>query len=109
MDAEPTLAVVAATCGVAMALAPLLQASRVLKRGQADDVSVGWLVVVAGGATMWALYGISIPNWALIIPNAIATIVSAMTIAVVLRVRSRSGAAAATEGGRAYTVGLDAE
>jgi uncharacterized protein with PQ loop repeat len=87
---QETLAVLAAVCGVAMGLAPLLQASRVMRRRRADDVSAGWLVVIVGGASAWAAYGISLDNWALIVPNTVGVVAAAVTLAAVLRVRRRS-------------------
>jgi uncharacterized protein with PQ loop repeat len=87
---QETLALVAAVCGVAMALAPLLQATRVVRRRRADDVSAGWLAVIVGGASAWAAYGVSLGNWALIVPNTVGVVVAAITLVAVLLVRRRS-------------------
>jgi uncharacterized protein with PQ loop repeat len=86
---QETLALVAAVCGVAMALAPLLQAARVVRRRRADDVSAGWLAVIVGGASAWAAYGVSLGNWALIVPNTVGVVVAAITLVAVLLVRRR--------------------
>lgn len=43
------LALAAATWGVVMALAPLIQLRRMLRRGSSDDVSLGYLVLLLPG------------------------------------------------------------
>ena len=81
------LAVAAGTWGVAMAVAPLLQVRRILRRRSSHDVSLGYLVVLLVGFVLWVAYGVSLRNPALIVPNAIAFAVGATTIAVALRFR----------------------
>ena len=39
------------------------------------------------GFLLWFAYGVSIDNWALIVPNTIAAIVAGLTIAVARRYR----------------------
>lgn len=81
------LAVIAATWGVAMAVAPILQIRRILERRSSDDVSLGYLVVLLVGFVLWFAYGAAIRNYALIVPNVIAFCVAAATIGVALRFR----------------------
>ena len=90
MIGQDSLAIVAAVCGVAMALAPLLQATRVVRRRRADDVSAGWLAVIVGGASTWAAYGISLDSWTLIVPNVVGAVAAAVTLVAVLLVRRRA-------------------
>ena len=95
MEVQAALAVFAAASGMAMALAPLLQAVRAVKLRRADDVSAGWLAVVVVGASAWAAYGVSLGNWAMIIPNIVGVMVTGGTLLVVLAVRRGVGQPAA--------------
>ncbi|MDF2993542.1 MAG: hypothetical protein K0S37_4056 [Microbacterium sp.] len=81
------LAVLAAAWAVLMGLAPLLQIRRMVKRGSADDVSVGYLGVLVPGFALWIAYGLSSANMALIVPNVVALLVAALAIVVAVRLR----------------------
>ena len=81
------LAVTASTWGVMMALAPVLQIRTIVKRRSSADVSLGYLVVLLIGFVLWLFYGISITNYALIIPNSVAITTAIATIVVILRHR----------------------
>lgn len=48
-----TLAVLAASWGVLMAISPILQIRRILERQSSDDVSLGYLGVLLVGFTLW--------------------------------------------------------
>ena len=80
----------AATWAVVMAFAPLLQLRRMLRRGSADDVSVGYLAVLLPGFALWAGYGVARGDLALVVPNCVALVVAAATCAVVVRLRRRA-------------------
>jgi uncharacterized protein with PQ loop repeat len=82
-----TLGVVAATWGVLMAISPLLQMRRMLERRSSADVSIGYLAVLQIGFTLWAAYGVALPNAAIVVPNAVAFVVGGATIAVAVRHR----------------------
>ncbi len=82
-----TLAVAAATWGVVMALAPLLQLRRMLRRRSSDDVSIGYLLLLLPGFCLWVSYGIASGDTALVIPNTVAAIIGGVTIAVAARLR----------------------
>lgn len=84
---ETALGALAASWGVIMALSPLLQIRRILRRRSARDVSIGYLVVIVVGFTFWIAYGAAIRNLALMIPNTLAFIVGVVTIAVAVRYR----------------------
>jgi uncharacterized protein with PQ loop repeat len=71
-----------------MALAPLLQVRAIRAAGHSGSVSVAYQQVLLVGFTLWLAYGISIDNWALIVPNAIAWIVSLGTILIARRYRA---------------------
>ena len=94
MDATDFFGVLASGMGVLMSLAPLFQVRRVLERGQADDVSLAFLAVIAVGATCWCAYGISTGDPYLIIPNTLGVITNVGTLLVVRRYQARSAAAA---------------
>jgi MtN3 and saliva related transmembrane protein len=76
------LAVAAASWGVAMALAPLLQVRAIRAAGHSGSVSVGYQQILLVGFGLWLAYGIALENWALIVPNTIAAVVSLTTILV---------------------------
>ena len=90
MEVSDFFGVLASVMGVAMSLAPLFQVRRVLERGQADDVSQAFLVVIAVGASCWCAYGISTGNPYLIIPNTVGVITNVATLVVVRRYQSGS-------------------
>ena len=81
------LAAIAASWGVAMALAPLLQIRQIRCHRSSRSVSVAYQQVLLVGFVLWLAYGIADTNLALIVPNTVATVVSLATIAVVLRYR----------------------
>jgi MtN3 and saliva related transmembrane protein len=81
------LAVAAATWGVAMAVAPLLQIRAMRVHRSSKAVSIGYQQVLLVGFFLWLSYGIALANWALIVPNTIAALVSATTIVVARRFR----------------------
>jgi uncharacterized protein with PQ loop repeat len=58
-----------------------------LQRRSSADVSIGYLAVIELGFALWVLYGIAIPNWALIVANSVAFTVGLVTILVALRLR----------------------
>lgn len=82
-----TLAVLAASWGVAMALSPILQIRRMLDRRSSADLSVASLSVLQIGFTLWIAYGISLGNAAIFAPNAVAFAVGLVTIALAVRFR----------------------
>jgi uncharacterized protein with PQ loop repeat len=84
---------VAAAYGVLMAISPLLQIRRMLQTRSSADVSIGYLAVIEVGFGLWVAYGLSLPNLALAIPNAVALVVGLITIVIALRLRGVPSAA----------------
>ena len=82
-------AVAAATWAVLMAVAPLLQVRRMLRRRSSADVSVGYLLILLPGFALWVAYGVASHDIALVIPNVVAFIVAAGTVVCALRLRTR--------------------
>ena len=85
------LAVAAATWGIVMALAPVLQIRRILRLRSSRDISLGYLSVVTIGFVLWIAYGLALENAALVVPNTIAFGVGMTTIAIAFRYRSGRG------------------
>ena len=76
------LAVVAASYAVVMALSPILQLRQILRRRSSDGVHVGYLCVLLVGFALWVAYGVSRNELAIVVPNCVAFLVMACTIAV---------------------------
>ena len=87
-----TLAVLAATWGVLMALSPLLQIRRMLDRRSSEDLSLSYLAVLLVGFGLWTLYGLALGNVALIVPNLVALATGVATVLVAMRFRARPAA-----------------
>jgi uncharacterized protein with PQ loop repeat len=83
----------AATWGVVMALAPILQIRRIIVRRSAADLSLGYFGVLLPGFALWVSYGLARGDWPLVVPNAIAFTVGLLTVAVGIVVRRRQGPA----------------
>ncbi|WP_448072626.1 SemiSWEET family transporter [Georgenia yuyongxinii] len=81
------LAVAAATWGVVMALAPLLQVRKMLQRRSSADVSVGYVGILLPGFVLWIGYGVVSGSSAIIVPNVVAVATAVLTIAIALRLR----------------------
>ena len=70
-----------------MAVSPFLQIRAILAHRSSKGVSVSYQYVLAIGFVLWLSYGIALHNWAIIIPNTVALVVSIATILVSLRFR----------------------
>jgi uncharacterized protein with PQ loop repeat len=81
------LAAAAGTWGVLMALSPLFQIRTIVRRRSSGDVSIAYLGVLLVGFVLWIAYGAALENLALIVPNALALCVCAITIGVASRYR----------------------
>jgi MtN3 and saliva related transmembrane protein len=76
------LGLAAAGWGVLMAISPLLQIRRMLSRQSSADVSIAYLGVLEFGFLLWVGYGLALGNPVILVPNTVAAIVGAATIAV---------------------------
>jgi MtN3 and saliva related transmembrane protein len=90
---ETALGLAAAIWGVVMAVSPALQIRKMLQHRSSREVSVAYFWVLLVGFALWVAYGISIENWFLVVPNAVAFTVCTTTIAIALRFRVRAQAA----------------
>ena len=86
---ETVLGATAAAWGILMAISPGLQIRKMLLHRSSHQVSIAYFWVLLVGFTLWVTYGVSIKNWYLVVPNAVAFIVCTTTIAVALRYRPR--------------------
>lgn len=84
---ETALGVVAATWGVIMALSPVMQIRRMIRLRSSRDVSIGYLVVIVIGFSIWITYGIAIENAALVVSNSVALLVGATTVGIAIHFR----------------------
>jgi MtN3 and saliva related transmembrane protein len=84
------LAVAAAAWGVLMGISPLLQIRQMLRLRSSRDVSVGYFAILMIGFGLWIGYGIAARNLALIVPNTVALLIGASTIAIALHLRKPS-------------------
>lgn len=77
----------AAGYGVVMAISPLLQIRRMFDTRSSSDISLAYLAVLQLGFGLWVAYGVSLSNWALIVPNSVAFAVGLATVGVALHLR----------------------
>lgn len=84
---EPTLALIAASWAIAMALGPILQIRKIVEHRSSRSISIGYFLVLLVGFVLWFAYGIAASNLVLIVPNAVAAVVIVATIIVALRYR----------------------
>lgn len=89
---ETLLGVTAAAWGILMAISPGLQIRKMLHHRSSREVSIAYFWVLLVGFTLWVAYGLTIDNWFLVVPNAVAFTVCATTIAVARRYRLRAPA-----------------
>jgi uncharacterized protein with PQ loop repeat len=87
MVSTAALGVTAATWAVVMAVAPALQIRQMLRRRSSDGLSVGYLLVLVVGFVLWIAYGLASGDLPLVVPNSVAVVVMAATVAVALRFR----------------------
>lgn len=88
---ESALALTAATWAIAMALGPVLQIRKIVEYKSSRSVSISYFVVLLVGFVLWLAYGLAASNFALIVPNATAVVVIAVTVIVAWRYRQCPG------------------
>jgi MtN3 and saliva related transmembrane protein len=77
-----TLGVIAASWAVLMGLSPLLQIREILRRRSSAGVSIRYFEILFVGFALWIAYGVASNDLPLIVPNCVALLVTASTIAV---------------------------
>jgi MtN3 and saliva related transmembrane protein len=58
-----------------------------IERRSSADLSLSYFSVLMVGFTVWAAYGISLGNAAIIVPNSVAFVIGLATILIALRYR----------------------
>ena len=84
---ETVLGATAASWAILMAISPSLQIRKILRHRSSREVSITYFWVLLVGFALWIAYGVVIDNWFLIVPNAVALMVSAATIIVAVKYR----------------------
>lgn len=82
--ASTALGLAAASWAVLMALSPILQIREIVRRRSSEGISVGYFAVLLVGFGLWIAYGVASHDLPLIVPNCVAFLVMACTIAIVL-------------------------
>ena len=77
-----TLGIVAGSWAVLMGLSPVLQIREILRRRSSAGISIGYFAVLLVGFALWISYGVSRHDVPLIVPNCVALVVTASTIAI---------------------------
>jgi uncharacterized protein with PQ loop repeat len=95
MDLVSLSGLLASISGVVMALSPLLQARRVHAVRDSSEVSAAMFVVIGGNAGVWLAHGVATSDLVLVVPNVVAVVAAAVTVAVVRRHRHGPASAAA--------------
>ena len=80
---------VATTYGVAMSLAPLLQARKMWRQRSSRDVSILYLTVLLVGFSLYLAYGFSISNRLLIVTNSVSIAATAVTLVIAVSLSHR--------------------
>lgn len=70
-----------------MGAGPSLQIRRMVREKSSRDVSIGYFAIIAFGSLLWASYGVSLGNLAIVIPNVVGFLVTVVTILVASRLR----------------------
>jgi MtN3 and saliva related transmembrane protein len=80
VDAANIFGAGAASFGIVMAAAPLLQARTIWRRRSSADVSQSFLAIIVCGAALWAAYGIADRNLFIFVPNVIGVATNLLTL-----------------------------
>ena len=91
--ASQIIGTVATIYGFGGALAVLMQARQMHRRGTSDDVSARFLATYVGGYAVWLLYGLSIESLPIIVVHAVGLCSGSVTLAVALALREGRRAA----------------
>jgi uncharacterized protein with PQ loop repeat len=78
---------VAVTYGFASALAVLLQARVMLRRGRSCDVSALLFATYLGGYVVWLGYGIEIESVPIVVTNLVGFLATSVALAIALSLR----------------------
>ena len=88
MTGQDVLEATVSVWAVAMAVSPGLQIRRMLQTGDSRDVSIGYFGVLCVGFLLWVAYGVSVDDYIVAVPNAIAFVFGIATLLLAFRLRS---------------------
>jgi MtN3 and saliva related transmembrane protein len=95
VNAADVLGPAALFAGVGMALAPALQARRMLRTRSSRDFSLGYPMVLCAGFVVWLAYGVSLSNLPMALSNTASLVFMLTTIVVAVYLRRSEAAAPA--------------
>jgi uncharacterized protein with PQ loop repeat len=81
------IGVSAASWAMLMAVSPLLQVREIRRRRSSAGISISYFAVLLVGFVLWVAYGLARHDLPLVVPNSVALLVTAFTIAVAVRHR----------------------
>lgn len=84
---EWIIAAAASVWGLVMALAPVLQIIRLLRRRSSEDVSLVYFCLLVPGFLLWVAHGITTGDVFLVVPNTLAAVTGTCLIVVILWLR----------------------
>jgi MtN3 and saliva related transmembrane protein len=87
MIAFETIIGVAASFFTAVSLVP--QLLKIIKEKKAKDVSLGMMVVLFAGVSLWVYYGILKEDWIIIIANSVSLVINLLTGFFTIRYKER--------------------
>jgi MtN3 and saliva related transmembrane protein len=76
------LGALAATAGIMMGLAPLMQLRRMMRRRSVADVSVAFFGLMACGNLAWLSYGLALSNVPVVLANSISAVTAGLTVGI---------------------------
>jgi MtN3 and saliva related transmembrane protein len=79
------ITIVGYLAGFCTAIAQFPQAYKVLKTGDTHSISLGMYSIMTFGIVLWMIYGLLIPDFPMIIANAVCLIPSFYTLFVTVR------------------------
>jgi MtN3 and saliva related transmembrane protein len=88
VTASTILGFAAATWGLVMGIAPVLQIRQMIRTRSSKDISLGYFGILLPGFVLWVAYGAARHDYAVMIPNAVAFVVGVITFTVAMYLRS---------------------
>ena len=81
------LSIIAMVMGIIMSASGIPQIYKSYKRRSSKDVSIVMILIFLFGVVIWTIYGASINNYVIIIPNIVGIFVWSITLFAVLKYR----------------------
>lgn len=87
---ETLIGILASIC-IASSLIPQLR--KLYKEKQAEDISLGMLIILTIGQCLWIWYGIMKSDWIIISSNCFSLVVDILTLTLSIRYKQKARAA----------------